>query len=509
MMRLLTRNQSRRLDQVSMEKLGIPGLILMENAGKEVSDVTESILEGKKREKQIAICCGKGNNGGDGFSAALHLDHFNVTIFSLPAILDILGDSLHFYNKCVEKEIKIVHGYELPTSNEFDLIIDGLIGTGFSGEMRAPLKKWTKWINQQDCTVVSIDIPSGVNADTGSASKDTVEAFLTVTMGCAKVGMMLNPGSSYCGEIYSAQIGFPEVLDELEGVKWRSFEEELAFEHLTKPDSGTYKHHQGKVLILAGSNGMTGAATLSTTAAMRSGVGLTMTSAPESLNSIYETNLMEGMTFACKDDGKGYLAEQNFEEIHSHLDWCDVILIGPGLGAQETTRQLIEKIILSSEKPMVIDADGFRCFINNHDLFQKISSPFVITPHYGELASILGKDIQEIQSNFPDTLESFLQNFPGVIVAKNAPTCTGFGNEVVTNTTGNPGLATAGTGDVLAGIISSFLAQDIPVFEAAQCGVYIHGLAGDIASEDLGYRGLLAGDLLETIPEAIKQYEYC
>ena len=509
MMRLLTRNQSRRLDQVSMEKLGIPGLILMENAGKEVAEVIESILEGKKREKQIAICCGKGNNGGDGFSAALHLDHFNVTIFSLPAISDILGDSLHFYNKCLEKGMKRVHGYELPISNEFDLIIDGLIGTGFSGEMRSPLKKWTKWINQQDCTVVSIDIPSGVNADTGSAPKDTVEAFLTVTMGCAKVGMMLNPGSSYCGEIYSAQIGFPEVLDELEGVKWRSFEEELAFEHLTKPDSGTYKHHQGKVLILAGSNGMTGAATLSTTAAMRSGVGLTMTSAPESLNSIYETNLMEGMTFACKDDGKGYLAEQNFEEIHSHLDWCDVILIGPGLGAQETTRQLIKKIILSSEKPMVIDADGFRCFIDNHDLFQQISVPFIITPHYGELASILGKDIQEIQSNFPDTLESFLQNFPGVIVAKNAPTCTGFGNEVVTNTTGNPGLATAGTGDVLAGIISSFLAQDIPVFEAAQCGVYIHGLAGDIASEDLGYRGLLAGDLLETIPEAIKQYEYC
>ena len=331
-------------------------------------------------------------------------------------------------------------------------------------------------------------------------------AFLTVTMGCAKVGMMLNPGSSCCGEIYPAQIGFPDVLDELEGVKWRSFEEDLAFEHLTKPDSGTYKHRQGKVLILAGSNGMTGAATLSTTAAMRSGVGLTMTSAPESLNSIFETNLIEGMTFACKDDGKGYLSEQNFEEIRSHLDWCDVILIGPGLGAQETTRQLIEKIILSSEKPMVIDADGFRCFINNHDLFQQISAPFVITPHYGELASILGKDIQEIQSNFPDALESFLQNFPGVIVAKNAPTCTGFGNEVVTNTTGNPGLATAGTGDVLAGIISSFLAQDIPVFEAAQCGVYIHGLAGDIASEDLGYRGLLAGDLLETIPEAINQY---
>ncbi len=509
MMRLLTRNQSRRLDQVSMERLEIPGLILMENAGKEVAKVTESILEGKKREKQIAICCGKGNNGGDGFSAALHLNHFNVTIFSLPAISDILGDSLHFYNKCVGKGMKIVHGYELPTSNEFDLIIDGLIGTGFSGEMRSPLKKWTKWINQQDCTVVSIDIPSGVNADTGSASKDAVEALLTVTMGCAKVGMMLNPGSSYCGEIYPAQIGFPDVLDELEGVKWRSFEEDLAFEHLTKPDSGTYKHRQGKVLILAGSNGMTGAATLSTTAAMRSGVGLTMTSAPESLNSIYETNLMEGMTFACKDDGKGYLAEQNFEEIHSHLDWCDVILIGPGLGAQGTTRQLIKKIILSSEKPLVIDADGLRCFIDNHDLFQQISAPLVITPHYGELASILGQDIQKIQSNFPDTLESFLKDFPGVIVAKNAPTCTGFRNEVVTNTTGNPGLATAGTGDVLAGIISSFLAQGIPAFEAAQCGVYIHGLAGDIASGDLGYRGLLAGDLLETIPEAIKQYEYC
>ena len=509
MMRLLTRNQSQILDQVSMEKMGISGLTLMENAGKEVARVSGSVLEGEKKEKQIVICCGKGNNGGDGFSAALHLNQYNLTIFSIPEKSDISGDSLHFYTKCIEKGIKIIHGYELPISKEYDLIIDGLIGTGFSGGMRTPLKKWTKWINQQDCTVVAIDIPSGVNANTGSASEDAVKADFTVTMGWTKVGMMLNPGSRYCGKVYPVHIGFPDVLDQLEGMKWRSFEEELALGNLTKPDLGTYKHRQGKVLILAGSNGMTGAATLSTIAALRSGAGLTMTSAPESLNFIYETNLMEGMTFVCKDGGDGYLAEQNFEEIHSHLDWCDVILIGPGLGARETTRQLIERIILSSEKPLIIDADGLRCFIKNSDLFHQISAPFIITPHYGELASILGKDIQEIQSNFPDSLESFLHEFPGVIVAKNAPTCTAFRNEIVINTTGNPGLATAGTGDVLAGIISSFLAQGIPAFEAAQCGVYIHGLAGDIASEDLGYRGLIAGDLLEIIPEAIKQYEYC
>ncbi|NOZ03948.1 MAG: NAD(P)H-hydrate dehydratase [FCB group bacterium] len=507
-MRILTRNQAVALDRIAIDEMGIPGTTLMGNAGAEVAKKAIEMLNGI-HEPRVAIVCGKGNNGGDGFVTALELYGKGITptIFSLPDEENIKGDARHYFLRCREQNLPIVHGRTLPSENAFDLIVDGLLGTGFRGELRDPLNQWTDWINQAGVPVLAIDIPSGVDANSGLVAASAVKATATVTMGHVKVGMLLEPGKQYCGEIIPVEIGFPAILDRLPGLQWETVSPDLPRRLLIPPPSDTYKHRQGKVLIVAGSTGMTGAATMCTLGALRSGAGLTVTCAPASLNPIYEVNLMEGMTLVCEDRGKGYFQKDNYHTIRSFFDWCDVLLIGPGLGSAPETVELVRELVLNVEKPVVIDADGLRIFRAGRDLFSRIKAPFIITPHYGELGAIIKADHSAIKAEFPEIIERFMAGYPGVLVAKNAPTCVAYQDKVVVNTSGNQGLATAGTGDVLAGIMAGFVAQGIAVFEAAQLAVFIHGKAGDLVVKKKGFRGLLASDVLRAIPKVIANYE--
>jgi NAD(P)H-hydrate epimerase len=354
---------------------------------------------------------------------------------------------------------------------------------------------------------LSIDIPSGVNANSGNIADNAIMADATVTMGMIKVGMTLEPGKSHCGEIIPADIGFPDIYTELPGMKYKMVDEDLAYKYLKAPDLNTYKHRQGKVLVIAGSRGMTGAAILASLGSIRSGAGLVTTCAPKSLNNIYEINIIEGLTVCCEDDGKGYFTENNYDEIEKYFDWSDTILIGPGLGQNELTKELVKKIVTNYDKSLVIDADGLNCFTGNLDLFNKIKSDYIITPHYGELARLINTNISQVIDNITDYLQKFMKEFNGTLVAKNAPTLIAHGNEIVVNSTGNQGLATGGTGDVLSGVIASFSAQGIPTRIAAELGVLIHGKAADHVAERNGFRGLIASDLLDTLPQALIIYE--
>ena len=299
----------------------------------------------------------------------------------------IKGDSLHYYNLCIKEKISITDNKELP-NQKYDLIIDAILGTGFKGELKDPILQYTKWINNQRSLVLSIDLPSGVNANNGKIAQDAVIADVTVTMGHAKVGMMVQPAQSICGDIVPVDIGFPEIFDDLKGMKYRTTNEDLVFDFLKPPSVKTYKHKQGKVLILAGSIGMTGAAILASNSAVRSGAGLVTTFAPKSLSNIYESNIIEGLTVPCEDDGSGYFTENNYNEIEKYFDWADSLLIGPGIGKNESTIKLVKKILSKFEKPLIIDADALNCFIDNFELFKKIKSDFIITPHFGEFSKI-------------------------------------------------------------------------------------------------------------------------
>ena len=506
-MKLLTREQSRELDKIAINIMEIPGIDLMGRAGTAVAQHARNLIS-KIDKPKIAIICGKGNNAGDGYKTALELYRTGLTpeIFMLFDEKSVTGDSKHYYDLCKEKQLSITNLDELPTI-EYNLIIDAILGTGFKGELEESVSKITKWINAQNALVLSIDIPTGVNSNNGIVSEDAINANMTVTMGYIKIGMLLQPAKSYCGEIVAVDIGFPNIYNKLAGMRFRTSDEELAKEYLVAPDASTYKHRQGKVIILAGSLGMTGAAILASNAAIRSGAGLVTTFAPSSLSSIYESNIIEGLTVACSDEDRGYFIESNYAKIAEYFEWADALLIGPGLGKNVSTLKLIKKIVSNFDKSIVIDADGLNSFVNNIELFKKIKSDFVVTPHYGEFARLIQKEISEIKEDIIQILEKFSQKFHGTLVAKNAPTLILNNDNVVVNTTGNQGMATGGTGDVLSGIIASFIAQGIPAFIASELGVFIHGKVADLVQEDKGYRGLIASDIIEYLPLVIKIYE--
>ena len=505
-MKLLTTKQSRLLDRISMDEHGIPGVDLMGAAGKAIASEAISMLA-EIHDPRIIILCGKGNNGGDGFAAAIHLTDYNIHLYSIIDENEIIDDAAHFHQQCQEMGVPVEYDSDISFNGKCDLIIDAILGTGIKGELKENISKWTQWINNQNCPVLSVDCPTGLNGNNGSVSRHTVKASTTVTMGFSKLGLYLKHGPEFSGKINVVDIGFPDVADDLEGFHWSTFEQIRLMDGLPKVSIDTYKHNQGKVLIVAGSRGMTGAAVLSTFGALRSGAGLTVTCAPASIEDIYEKTIIEGMTLGCYDNGYGYLIEESYEKISSKFDWCDTIIIGPGLGDNEATTRLAEKVMLNSPKPLVIDADALRVFDRKTELFEHIKAPFIITPHEGEFCRLLNITRDIYNDEFPTVIEDFMKSFPGVLVLKNAPTITLFMDNAVVNTSGNPGMATAGMGDVLTGIIGTLISQGVDIFTAAQTGVNIHGLTADRIAETKGHRGLIASDLLNELPGILREIE--
>jgi NAD(P)H-hydrate epimerase len=507
-MKILTKSQSRYLDDVAINKMGIPGKTLMGNAGKEVARLAVEMLS-DIAGKRVGIFCGKGNNGGDGYKAGLELHKKAIfsTLFVLPDKIQITGDARWYYDQCIEAGCNIIHTTEPPENEHFDLIIDGLLGTGSQGELASPLGELTMWINKQRVPILSIDIPTGVDSDTGLVANNAIIATKTITMGYPKLGMVLKPGLINCGEIISVDIGFPKIYDDLKGLHWSLVNEDLIRIKITPPAIDTYKHKQGKVLVIAGSKGMTGAAVLATMACMRAGAGLTVTCAPESLNNIFETNIIEGLTLTCEDKGRGYLGLDNLETIKPLIEWCDSILIGPGLGEQKTTKELVYTIVVNTNKSIVIDADALKIFADGSLPLNQCDENTVLTPHRGEFEMLSGISLDDLRSNLTQSIQSFMENFSGSLILKGAPTICIKGNTAVVNSTGNQGLASGGTGDILAGVVASYIAQGLNEFDASQVAVYLQGKAADELVGEKGYRGQIASDLLQLLPVVTKHYE--
>ncbi|MFQ6614993.1 MAG: NAD(P)H-hydrate epimerase, partial [Fidelibacterota bacterium] len=288
MIPLVTRHQSQALDRLAISEYHVPGIELMGRAGRQVADRIIAQQESGNPPLTVAVVCGKGNNGGDGFAAALNLKaaHISVHVFSLAEEDLIRGDARHFYRQCCEQSIPVEFQQEPPETTRFDWIIDAILGTGFHGELRDSIRRWTSWINQAGAKILAIDVPTGVDANTGEIAGDSIRAAETVTMGYVKVGMTLEPGKSFCGRVVAVDIGFPPVYEKLPGRKYSLFQTQDARTALPPLNPATHKHNQGKVLVLAGSRGMTGAAALTTLGALRSGAGLTITLAPESLEPV-------------------------------------------------------------------------------------------------------------------------------------------------------------------------------------------------------------------------------
>ena len=511
-MKVATAQQMRNIDERAIQHIGIPGIALMEKAGSGTVD-TISRYFGPIRGKRIVILCGSGNNGGDGFVVARYVVSrgAKAEVLLLTRKDQVKGDAKTNLDvlEGLGREISEVHGKEgIKKLRErlagADLIVDALLGGGLTGAVRGLYRDGIAEINAAEAGVVSVDNPSGIDVNPGVVLGAAVKADLTVTFGLPKRGHFLYPGREYCGDLEVIDIGFPpEVIGE-EGIVLETLESDQVKLMLPPRKDDAHKGDFGHLLVLAGSVGYTGAAALSAQSALRVGAGLVTLGIPESLNAIMEMKLTEVITSPLPETGKGTLSFRARERIMALLPRMDALIIGPGLSTEKETQELVRDLLIGCDRPIVVDADGINSLIDYSGALEKREAQTVLTPHPGELGRLIGMAGREINSRRIDICIEFANKWGVVLVLKGDPTIVSDeGGTAYINPTGNSGLATGGTGDVLSGAIGGFLAQGLDPFHAALCGTYYHGLAGDIAGRQVGRRGMIAGDVMELLPQAL------
>lgn len=511
----VTPTQMGEIDKFAITEIGIPGMVLMENAGICVLREIEKDIDCIKG-KTICILAGKGNNGGDAFVIARHLYNrgAKVLVFILAKKADIKGDAktnLDILNKVGIKSIEILEERDLDHSKKYisncDMIVDGIFGTGIKGNIPYLISETINFINEKNIPVISVDIPSGIDGETGKILGTCFKAYKTVTFSYAKTGLFVHPAVEYTGEIVVADIGIPKnVLDKFD-IKNHIIDESMVKDIIPKRHSDSNKGSYGKLLLLTGSKGMTGAGCLAGKAALRSGLGLLYLAVPASLTNVYDSNLIESVTLPLEDDF-GYLTKgciKNLEDYMYDIDDIDAIALGPGLSTKGDVGDVVYSIIEKAKVPLIIDADGINVLSKNIEVLNKCNVPVVLTPHPGEMARLLNISIKEVQENRIDIACDFSKKWNVITVLKGSKTIIALpdGKKFI-NTTGNSGMATGGTGDVLTGIIASFICQGVQAYKSVILGVYLHGLCGDNIAKIKGEHGVIASDLIEEIPYVIK-----
>ena len=515
-MRIVTGKEMLAIDEYSIGQ-GMPRAALMESAGAAVARTACHMLGGDVDGRRIHVLCGTGNNGGDGLVAARHLLNAGarVHVFLVGNAERLHDEPEQFYRVLVSMGCKITHVETVNKRILFlldlaDLIIDAMLGTGAKGPLREPVATLVQAVNKASKRVLAVDVPTGVNADTGQISGDAVRAECTVTFGLPKLGLLLYPGAEFTGRLIVDDIGFAR-----DHLAWRSEQMPeriyLSAEYVSslmrtrhpRSHKGTYGH----VLVIAGSAGLLGAGELAARAAARSGAGLVTWGGPHSLWPTMAVKVTEVMTLGLPETEPGYLGPEAATSIIGNLQNKDVLALGPGIGRHDGTRSLVENLLARTTIPVVIDADAlFALAESKPERLKPSHAPWVLTPHPGEAARLLDCSVADIESDRPAAVRRLAERFGCVVALKGVPTLVSDHAEGVlyVNSTGNPGMATGGTGDVLTGMIAGFIAQGMSPLNATVAGVYLHGRAGDIAAE-AGQTGLLAGDLLHTIPQAIAE----
>jgi hydroxyethylthiazole kinase-like uncharacterized protein yjeF len=510
-----TSKEMQACDRVAITRFGIPSIVLMENAGRSVADVIESEF-GPVAGKLIYVLCGKGNNGGDGFVVARHLYNrgAKVSVFLMARGTQLKGDPrtnfriLQGINKQDRSStLQVVEGVDASRLRRYpspDIVVDALFGTGFSGAVRGEYEKVIRWINESDATVVAVDIPSGVNADNGIVENVAVTADVTVTMGLRKVGLLVYRGRECSGIVRVAGIEIPKIVYQRSGIRTRYVQKADVHRMLPRRPLNAHKHSVGKILVLAGSRGLTGAAVMSCNSAMRAGAGAVVLGIPNSLLPIVSKKLTEVMPNPLEETEDQSLSEKAMPDINRLASWSDLVVLGPGLGRNKETEEVILELIETIKRPLLIDADGLNALAINPKIVKRRKAETILTPHTGELSRITHHSAEEIEKNRVDLARSESKALNSYLVLKGSPTVVGTpSGDVFINSTGNPGMATAGAGDVLTGTIAALWGQHISAAKASICGVYLHGLAGDLAKEKYGEMGLTATDIIEALPSAI------
>lgn len=510
-MKLLTPQQMREIDKTAIESLGIPGIILMENAALNISDKATSLLQGKS-EARITIVAGPGNNGGDAFAVArqLLLKGHLVSVYSMSDISKLDGDALTNARILTNLGMDILILSDEESLERFsisclqsDIVIDGLLGTGLNRDVEGIWEEVIDIINENASLVLSIDIASGVDGLTGQIRGKSVKADATVTFFLPKIGMVQYPGAQYMGELTVADIGIPyELARDYDTPELLEKEDILSFIP-ERPQDG-HKGTFGKVLAMAGSRGMTGAAYLSAASAYRAGTGIVRLAVPKSCIDTVSTLIPEAVLSPIPDkDGHFFIEEETLvKELFKDVN---AVLIGPGIKCNEDTHRLLKAVVNHCEKPVVFDADALNIMAKDKSLLENIRGEAIITPHPAEMARLADLSTAQVQQDRISIAKKVADEYGLTVVLKGARTVIASNDgRIFINSTGNDGMATAGSGDVLAGMILSFLGQGLDPCEAACAGVYLHGLAGDFACLRKGRAGVIASDIVDNIPVAFK-----
>ncbi len=494
--------EMQEIDRRTIEEIGIPGLVLMERAAYAVFLELEKMVacrtsfghgETSGAMTHFLIVAEGGNNGGDGLAVArmLYEKGYHVDVYYIGG-LKKESDSF-------KKQMDIIRQLEIPVYSElpdgtYDFIIDGIFGVGLSRDITGIQLDVINRLNNMSGIRVAIDIPSGVNSTTGSIMGAAFRADVTVTFGLLKAGMVFYPGSDYCGKIAVAQIGFPSsVMEAVKPCLYTYDTEDL--KQLPARRNASNKGSYGRVAVIAGSRDISGAAVFAAKAAYRTGSGLVKVYTHERNRDIICTLVPEALIMTYHDEASAVSA------VSDAMAYGDTLLTGPGLGKDALSHAIFAKVVSEYKKTLIIDADGLNILAENMDLLKYREGATIVTPHLKEMERLSGIAVHDIKGKLPEFCREFANRYHVVCVLKDARTCVSDGScGVYVNTTGNNGMSTGGTGDVLAGMIAALSGMGATSFEAAKLGVYIHGLAGDYALQEKGSYGMIAGDVADSIP---------
>jgi NAD(P)H-hydrate epimerase len=510
-MKIATAQEIRNIDRRAVREFGIPGPVLMENAATAILAEMERFFNGLAGVR-VGILCGKGNNGGDGLALARHLRvrGVPVRVALLASVAQLEGEAKLNAAILGKTDVEVIAKASTRSVEDVvawsDILVDALLGVGLSSPLRGGYAAAVERINRSGRPVVAVDVPTGVNADTGEIMGTAVRADLTVTMVLPKRGLVLHPGASCAGAVRVADIGIPPQAVERENIGLSLLDSAAVSGTFGGRARDAHKGDFGHLLVIAGSPGKAGAAVMAARGALRSGAGLVTVAAPAGLVPIVQQQVCEAMCLPAAEGIDGTLgmgAEQEIGRAAARMTACAA---GPGLSTHDETMRVVRTLVRDLAVPMVVDADALNALAGSPDALRKARAPRVVTPHPGEMARLLGTSADEVQRDRVGTAQRFAKAHGAVVVLKGAGTviATPEGTAFI-NTTGNPGMATGGTGDVLTGVIGGLLAQGCGPTEAACLGVHLHGLAGDLAAKEKGEAGLIAGDVIEKLPEAIQQ----
>ena len=450
----------------------------------------------------VAVLCGNGKNAGDGFVIArlLYAHGANAKIILCDKEPEI-AEPLKYYNEAVMSGVPVEFFNNSVLSADY--IVDCIFGIGFHGEARSPFDKVFETVGNSSATVISVDTPSGTNATDGSACKNAVKADFTIAISTLKYCHALPPSNALCGEIKVVNIGIPDDCyndDYATAIKIDDVKK------LIPPlEYNSNKGSNGHLLCLCGSYKMPGAGVICCESAIRSGVGLVKLTVPKSAYPIVASHLVQPI-FNPVEESNGMYSEKAIDEISNDMQWASAIVLGCGMGVSDDTRKITEFVLKNSKVPVILDADGINCITLSIDILKDVKVPVVLTPHPGEMSRLVSKSVEEVQSNRVEVAKDFAKKYGVLIALKGANTIVTDGETVFVNMSGNPAMAMGGTGDMLSGIIGSFVAQGINPYDATKAGVFIHGLSGDNVSKAISQRGITVFDMIDRLGALMSEF---